>query len=231
MKIEGVPCSEDLFICVLNSYKRAGLGERALKLFYRIKEFGCKPTVKIYNHLLDALVGEAENRFHAIGAVYENMKGEGLEPNVFTYNILLKALCKNGKVDGACKLLVEMSKRGCVPDKVSYTTVVAGMCRDGRVDEAREAAKRFGVESVVSVCNALVCGLCKEGRIGEVFGLVNEMVVKGVDPDVVSYSSVISCLSDIGEVELSLAIFGQMVRRGCRPNVHTFSSLMKGHFF
>jgi pentatricopeptide repeat protein len=65
------------------------LAEQALKMFYRIREFGCKPTVKIYNHVLDALL--SENRFQMINPIYSNMKRDGMEPNVFTYNILLKA--------------------------------------------------------------------------------------------------------------------------------------------
>ncbi|KAL2347886.1 hypothetical protein Fmac_001886 [Flemingia macrophylla] len=234
MKLHRIPCSEDTFISVLDSHKRASLPERALKTFYRIREFGCSPTVRIYNHLLDALLCHPQtgnwNALRMVGAVYQNMRAEGLDPNVFTYNVLLKALCLNGNVDAACKLLVEMSGRGCPPDEVSYTTVVSAVCRFRSVEEAREVAGRFGVENVVSVYNALICGLCREGRIREVFHFMGEMVGKGVDPDVVSYSSVISSLADVGEVELGLAVFGLMVRRGCRPNVHTFSSLMKGCF-
>ncbi|MED6191821.1 hypothetical protein PIB30_004032 [Stylosanthes scabra] len=225
MKLEGVACSEDLFICVMNSYRRAGLGNQALKMFYRIREFGCKPTVKIYNHLLDALL--SENRFQMISPVYNNMKGEGLEPNVFTYNILLKALCKNGKVDGACKMLEEMSKKGCSPDAVSYTTIVSSVCNLGQVEKAKELAKGFA--PVVPVYNALINGFCKEYRIKEAFLLMNEMVVKGIDPDVISYSTVISCLSDMENIDLALAAFSQMLKRGCSPNIHTYSSLIKGY--
>ncbi|QHO43362.1 Pentatricopeptide repeat-containing protein [Arachis hypogaea] len=225
MKLEGVACSEDLFICVMNSYRRAGLADQALKMFYRIREFGCKPTVKIYNHLLDALLGE--NRFQMISPVYNNMKGEGLEPNGFTYNMLLKALCKNGKVDGACKLLEEMSNKGCPPDAVSYTTIVSSVCKLGQVEKAKELAKGFA--PVVPVYNALINGFCKEYKIKEAFGLLNEMVFKGIDPNVISYSTIISCLSDMGNIDLSVAAFAQMLKRGCSPNIHTYSSLIKGY--
>ncbi|WJX10474.1 hypothetical protein P8452_01192 [Trifolium repens] len=226
MKLESVPCSEELFIIVMNSYRRAKLGEQGLKMFYRIREFGCIPSVKIYNHVLDVLL--SENMFKMINPLYNNMKGEGLEPNVFTYNILLKALCKNGKVDGACKLLVEMSNKGCPPDDVSYTTIISSMCKSGEVDKAKELAQRF--EPVVPVYNALIHGVCREYRIKEAFDLMNEMVDKGVDPNVISYSTVISCLSDMGDIDLSLAVFGRMFVRGCSPNVHTFTSLIKGYF-
>lgn len=225
MKVEGVSCSEGVFISVINSYRRVGLAEQALKMFYRIREFGLKPTVKIYNHILDALL--AENRFSMINPIYSNMKRDGMEPNVFTYNILLKALCKNNRVDGAYKLLVEMGNKGCAPDAVSYTTIVSSMCKLGQVEEARELAMRFG--SGVSVYNALINGLCKEHRIEEAFWLLCEMVDRGIDPNVITYSTIISSLCDVGNVETSLGILGQMFVRGCNPNIHSFTSLLKGY--
>ncbi|KAM3324081.1 hypothetical protein P3S67_005232 [Capsicum chacoense] len=131
MKLEGISCFEDTFISVIDAYRRGKAAEQALKTFYRIQDFGCKPTVRIYNHLLDALL--SENRFHMINLIYSNMKKDGIVPNVYTYNILLKALCKNNRVDGAQKLLVEMSNKGCSPDEVSYTTIVSSLCKFGKV--------------------------------------------------------------------------------------------------
>lgn len=174
MKLEGISCSEDLFIIVINSYRQAGDVEQVLKTFYRIQDYGCKPTVKIYNHLLDALL--RENRFHMINPIYSNMKRDGMEPNVYTYNILLKALCKNNRVDGAHKLLVEMSNKGCSPDAVSYTTVVSSMCKLNNVKEAQELAKRFS--PIVPVFNAVLNGMCREGNFKEAFQLLEDMKVR-----------------------------------------------------
>ncbi|KAJ6432107.1 hypothetical protein OIU84_019377 [Salix udensis] len=195
MKLEGISCNEDLFVIVINAYRRVGLAEQALKTFYRIGEFGCKPSVKIYNHVLDALL--SENKFQMITGIYNNMKRDGIELNVYTYNMLLKALCKNNRVDAARKLLAEMSYKGCIPDAVSYTTVVSSMCRLGKVEEARELSMR--IKSFVPVYNALINGFCREHKMEEVFELFNEMAVEGIDPNVITYSTVINTLSVMGE--------------------------------
>lgn len=226
MKLEGISCSEDLFISVIGSYRRAGSSEQALKTFYRMQDFRVKPTVKIYNHILDALLDE--NRFQMINPIYSNMKKDGMEPNVFTYNILLKALCKNNRVDGAHKLLVEMSSKGCDPDEVSYTTLISSLCKLGKVKEARELAMSFTPS--VPVYNALINGVCKEYTFEEAFQLLDEMMNKGIDPNVISYTTIINALSDAGNVELSLAVLAKMFARGCSPNLHTFTSLIKGFF-
>lgn len=226
MKMDGISCCEDLFVCIINSYKRVGSAEQALKMFYRIGEFGCKPTVKIYNHLLDALL--SENRFQIINPLYTNMKKDGLIPNVFTYNILLKALCKNDRVDAAHKLFVEMSSKGCPPDVVSYTTMVSSLCKAGKIDDARELAGTF--KPSVPVYNALIDGMCKEGRIEVAIKLLGEMMDNGVDPNVVSYSSIINSLCNSGNVELAFALLARMFLRGCDANIHTFTPLIKGCF-
>ncbi|CAH8295359.1 unnamed protein product [Eruca vesicaria subsp. sativa] len=226
MKLQGFHCSEDLFVNVVSVYRQVGLSERAVEMFYRIKEFGCEPSVKIYNHVLDTLLGE--NRIQMIYKVYRDMKRDGFEPNVFTYNVLLKALCKNNKVEGAQKLLVEMANKGCSPDAVSYTTVISSMCEIGLVKEGKGLAARF--EPVVSVYNALINGLCKEGDYKGGFDLMREMVEKGVSPNVISYSTLINALCSCGETELSFSLLAQMLKRGCHPNVHTLSSLVKGCF-
>ncbi|CAN8278293.1 unnamed protein product [Cochlearia groenlandica] len=226
MKLQGIQCSEDLFVSVVSVYRQVGLSERAVEMFYRIREFGCDPSVKIYNHVLDTLLGE--NRIQMVYTVYRDMKRDGFEPNVFTYNVLLKALCKNNKVDGAKKLLVEMSNKGCSPDVVSYTTVISSMCELGMVKEGRDLAARF--EPVVSVYNALINGLCKDHDYKGAFEMMREILEKGISPNVISYSTLINALCNCGETELSFSLLTQMLKRGCHPNIHTLSSLVKGCF-
>ncbi|KAJ9154635.1 hypothetical protein P3X46_027953 [Hevea brasiliensis] len=214
MKLEGISCSEDLFISVINTYRR---------------NWGIwlKPTVKIYNHLLDAL--RSENRFQMINPIYSSKKRDGMEPNVYTYDILLKGLCKNNRVDGACKFLVQMSDKGCNPDVISYTTVISSMCKIGKVEEARDLAMKF--QPSVPVYNALINGFYRGYKNkGKVFRLLGLMADEGIDANVITYSKVINSLSDMGIVELALAFWAKMLVAGCRPNVHTFTSLMKDYF-
>uniref|UniRef100_A0A7C9AH15 Uncharacterized protein n=1 Tax=Opuntia streptacantha TaxID=393608 RepID=A0A7C9AH15_OPUST len=213
MKLEGVCCSEDLFVEIISCYKKLGLAEQALKMFYRLQDFNCKPTVKIYNHVLDALL--AEDRFQMINPIYSNMKKDGVEPNVFTYNVLLKALCKNGRIDAACKLLEEMSNKGCWPDDVSYTTIVSSLCKDGKVKEARKLASTFA--PIVPIYNALISGYCQDEDFGEVFALLNEMLRRGIDPNVITYTIVINSLCDVGNANLSMAVLGRCLLEDAIP--------------
>ncbi|KAI3965623.1 hypothetical protein MKX01_010580 [Papaver californicum] len=183
MKLEGISCSEDIFI-----------------------NFDCKPTVKIYNHLLDALLNE--NKFQMIIPIYNNMKKDGVELNVFTYNILLKACCS--------------------PDDVSYTTIVSSLCKLGRLNEARELVTR--VNPIVPAYNALINGFCRHLDIKEAFVLLDEMMNGGIIPNMITYTTIIDALSNTMDVDQALVVLAQMFIRGCQPNIHTFTSLMNGFF-
>ncbi|KAL6186098.1 hypothetical protein ACLB2K_042220 [Fragaria x ananassa] len=224
MKLEGVSCSEDLFISVVKACRRAGLAEQALKVFYRIREFGYKPSVKIYNHLLDALL--CENRFWMINPVYVKMKKDGMVPNVFTYNILLKALCKNDRVDGAHKLLGEMSK-GCCPDTVSYTTVVSALCRLGKVDEARELAYK-GLDPNVITYWTVISSLSDVWNVESALAVLAKMFVRGCRPNIHTFTSLLKGYFMEGRVSEALDLWNRMVREGFGPNVVAYTTVIHG---
>ncbi|KAE8647151.1 hypothetical protein Csa_021774 [Cucumis sativus] len=89
MKMDGINCCEDLFICIINGYKRVGSAEQALKMFYRIGEFGCKPT---------------NDRVDAAHKLFVEMSNKGCPPDAVTYTTMVSSLCKAGKIDDAREL-------------------------------------------------------------------------------------------------------------------------------
>ncbi|XP_050133062.1 pentatricopeptide repeat-containing protein At3g48810-like [Malus sylvestris] len=119
----------------------------------------------------------------------------GMEPNVYAYNILLKAMCKNDGVDGARNCLVEMSKKGCLPDAVSYTTVVSVL------------AQMFvrGCSPNVHTYAFLIKGCFVEGRVHESLDLRKRMICEGFRPNIVPLLAALQLYN--------------MMNRGCRPNV------------
>jgi len=61
----------------------------------------------------------------------------GCTPDIVSYNIILKGLCKERRAEEALELLhmmVDDECGSCPPDVVSYNTVINGFFRDGQVD-------------------------------------------------------------------------------------------------
>ena len=53
-----------------------------------------------------------------------------------------------------------------------------------------------------------------------------EMVWKGCERSVITYSSLISACEKAGQWELALELFNEMHSEGCSPNTVTFNSLI-----
>jgi len=60
-----------------------------------------------------------------------------LLPDAFTYNILIGALCKEGKISEACYTIGVMSNMGIMPDQITYQIVIRGFCFDGEIVRAK----------------------------------------------------------------------------------------------
>ena len=58
--------------------------------------------------------------------------------------------------------------------------------------------------------------------------LPQDMVRRGCERNVITYSSLISACEKAGRWELALELFREMHAEGCRPNVVTFSESGRG---
>lgn len=56
--------------------------------------------------------------------------------------------------------------------------------------------------------------------------IFSDMVQRGCERNVITYSSTISACEKAGRTELALQLFEQMHAEGCRPNVVTYNSLI-----
>lgn len=64
------------------------------------------------------------------------MVQEGHDPDVFTYNIVVNCLCKNGQLEEAKEILNQMVDQGCLLDVTTFNTLIAALCTWNRLEEA-----------------------------------------------------------------------------------------------
>ncbi|KAJ0803020.1 putative tetratricopeptide-like helical domain superfamily [Helianthus annuus] len=133
------------------------------------------------------------------------------EPDVVTYNTMIKGLCKFGNNVTAVALLRLMEQKNCKPDIVTYNTIIDSLCKDKLIDDAfklfNEMVLGKGVRPNVITYNSLICGLCKFGRWDEASKLLKEMEDDNISPNVKTFTALVDAFCKEGKVNLSLSSF------------------------
>ncbi|PNX89124.1 pentatricopeptide (PPR) repeat protein, partial [Trifolium pratense] len=105
---------------LIDGFCKIGKTRAALQVLRQLKWKSVKPSVVMYTTIIDTMckdklvrVGQLEE---AIGLLNEMVVLRKLKADVYILNILLDALCKEGKVKEAKIVLAMMMKQGVQPD-------------------------------------------------------------------------------------------------------------------
>ncbi|GAY45765.1 pentatricopeptide repeat-containing protein [Citrus sinensis] len=188
-----IKCGENLFITVIRNYGLAGRPELAVKTFLRIEKFNVQRSVRSLNTLLNALV--QNKRYDLVHLMFKNSRHKfKVVPNVFTCNILIKALCKKDDVEGAIRVLDEMPSMGMVPNLVTHTTILGGYVWRGDIENAKRVFGDIldrGWVPDATTYTVLMDGYIKLGRLTDAVKVMDEMEDNGVEPNEVTYGVMI----------------------------------------
>ncbi|XP_008232205.1 PREDICTED: pentatricopeptide repeat-containing protein At5g16420, mitochondrial [Prunus mume] len=189
----GIKCSEDLFITLIRNFGVLGRPKLSFKTFLDIPKLGAQRSAKSLNALLNALVQNHE--YGLVHSVFKNCGQRfGVRPNVFTCNILIKALCQKGDVETALKVLDEMPAMGFVPDVVTYTTVLGGYVLRGDMVGAKRVFGEVldrGWHPDATTYTILMDGFVKQGKLVDAVRVMDEMEENKVGPNEVTYGVMI----------------------------------------
>ncbi|XP_039002420.1 pentatricopeptide repeat-containing protein At1g63130, mitochondrial-like [Hibiscus syriacus] len=190
-----------------------------------------KATILYLGHLIlvDAYCKEGLI-FEAVDTVH-TMRKQGLKPDVVPYTTLVDAYCKKGMVYEAEVIVDTMRRQGIEPDVVMYSTLVDARCKKGM-----KAVVFFEAEDVVDTMKARIepnvvthhSYASKAGHIEvakEVFG---ELSVKGLIPDVYTYTLIIKGFCKVGLPDEAYQMFRSMEENGCSPNSCCYNVMIQG---
>ncbi|KAM2931549.1 hypothetical protein FF1_039738 [Malus domestica] len=229
MDSQGKPPSEKQFEILIRMHSDANRGLRVYYVYEKMKKFGVKPRVFLYNRIMDAL---AKTGYLDLAlSVYDDFRDDGLVEESVTFMILIKGMCKMGRIDEMLRLLERMRANLCKPDVFAYTAMVKVLLSEGNLDgclRVWEEMKRDRVEADAMAYATLVTGLCKGGRVEKGYELFREMKAKGFLIDRVIYGVLIEGFVADRKVGVACDLLKDLVDSGYRPDLGIYNSLIEG---
>ncbi|XWS48030.1 hypothetical protein CRYUN_Cryun13aG0037000 [Craigia yunnanensis] len=195
--------------------------------------------------------------FKKVKKLLNKVMKRGVSPNLFTVNIFVQGLCRQGAFNEAVRLLNSVSReglkpdvtynslicclykifndeifKGFIPDEFTYCSLINGLCQDGEIDRAVTVfneALRKGLKPNIIMYNTLIKGLSLQGLILQALQLMNEMSENGCSPDIWTYNIVIDGLCKMGCVSDANNLLNDAIAKGYLPDIFTFNTLIDGY--
>lgn len=225
----GCQITEELFCILIGSWGKLGLAKYCNDVFSQMSFLGLKPSTRLYNALIDALV--KSNSLDQAYLKFHQMPGDSCFPDRFTYNILIHGLSKVGIVDEALRLMKQMESSGYLPNVFTYTILIDGFCNANKVGEAfqvLDTMRKRKIPPTGATYRTLVHGAFRCTESHEAY----KLLVSFVDGDPVLHVDVcctaLYCLSKSGMAAEANEFLRKLRKRGYFPDNSTFNTVMTG---
>lgn len=164
------------------------------------------------------------------------MKERGICPNIATYTSVIKCLCSCGRLEDAGELLDEMVRNGVCPSGATFNCFFKEYRGRKDTDSAlklyrkvKESPSSSALDVLnINTYNILIGMFSKLGRMEIVRELWNDMIERGVGPDLDSYTLLIHELCEKQKWREACQFFMEMIEKGILPQKTTFETLYRG---
>ncbi|CAO3628640.1 unnamed protein product [Cunninghamella blakesleeana] len=206
--------------------KRPEHAEQSLQL---MKENGLTPTIRCYNHLMDAYANT--NDVDQVINVYKRINEEGLQPDVFSYSSLVKVLTKDARLDDAFVIFHQMKKLNIIPTQPIFANLISGCLKSQQIDRAWETFDdmRISYHQPDEVTFTLMLHACaKKGEVERALNLFEDMINQQLYPTDVTFNVLINaCAKRPDYYNEAFSLLNQMKTiYGFQPDLITYNTLI-----
>ncbi|XP_021732809.1 pentatricopeptide repeat-containing protein At4g13650-like [Chenopodium quinoa] len=175
---------------LLDLYVKCSNIETAHKYFLTTK----RENVVLWNVMLVAYgqVGNLSEAYH----MFTQMQMKGLEPNQYTYPSMLRTCTSMGATDLGEQIHTQVIKTGFQVNEYVCSVLIDMYAKHGFLDTAEKIFRRLTENDVVS-WTAMIAGYGQHEMYAHALKLFEEMLCRGIRPDNIGLSNVISACAGI----------------------------------
>ncbi|XP_010493065.1 PREDICTED: pentatricopeptide repeat-containing protein At1g11630, mitochondrial-like [Camelina sativa] len=222
------PKSESFAVRAIILYGRANMLDRSLHTFRNLERYETPRTVKSLNALLYACLMAKD--YEEANRVYLEMpKRYGIEPDVETYNRMIRVLCESGSTSSSYSIVAEMERNCVKPTAASFGLMVDGFYKEEKYDDVRRVLRmmeRFGVHVGVATYNIMIQCLCNRRKSTEAKALLDGVISSRMRPNSVTYSLLIHGFCSEEKLDEAMNLFTVMVDSGYKPDSGCYFTLI-----
>ncbi|XP_057471930.1 pentatricopeptide repeat-containing protein At2g27610-like [Actinidia eriantha] len=215
----GVRMDQFVVTGLINLYAKCSELELAQQAFLEVNN----PQLSAWTTLIGGCVQQGKGR-EAIG-LFCKLHSAGLKPNERTFTSVLGAFADAMKIEGGKQLHSLIIKLGFCSFLMVGNAVVDFYLKSGFLKESSKTFEEMDAHDIVS-WNALISGCVKSCRYEEAIELLHHMSVEGFEPNLYTYSSVLSICGDLPAIEWGRQTHCCILKPGFDSNVFVGSALI-----
>ncbi|KAK4400282.1 putative pentatricopeptide repeat-containing protein [Sesamum angolense] len=152
----------------------------ASKVWNLMVDEGFEPDIDAAEIMLETLF--KNNKLDEGLKLFQSMRVKRMDDlGLSTYRLVIKWLCKRGKMGESYMVFEEMQMRGIKPDNEVLGSIIYGLMSRGRVNEAYKVLE--GVENAdIRVYHGMIKGLLKLKKPSEATQVFRDMIKRGCEP-------------------------------------------------
>ncbi|GMP68373.1 hypothetical protein CsSME_00028009 [Camellia sinensis var. sinensis] len=204
---------------LINLYAKCGNLDLAYQALWEVNN----PQLPAWTTLIGGCVQQGKGR-EAIG-LFCKLHSLGFKPNEMTFSSVLGAFADAMKIKVGKQLHSLIVKLGFFSFTFVGNAVVDFYLKSGLMKESWKAFEEMDAHDIVS-WNTLVSGCVNSGHCGEAIEFLNLMLSEGFEPNLYTYSSVLSICGNLPAIEWGRQTHCCIMKPGFDSNVVVGSALI-----
>merc|ERR1719492_671590 len=205
--------------------------DRAWDVYTEMLPLKSQFTSVTYNAIIDLCARSSKMSY--VPELLEEMSKAGVDPNIVTYSTIVKGHCQENRMDRALELLEVMKQtKQFKPDEITYNTLIDGCARSGLYERGLALLQEMqtsGVRPSAYTLTVLVKLADQARRPEKAFELCEELSRKyHLSMNMYIYNNLIHTCTRAQDTDRALDLLDRMLREKIRPDVRTYTLLLRG---
>ncbi|XP_057965880.1 pentatricopeptide repeat-containing protein PPR5 homolog, chloroplastic-like [Malania oleifera] len=216
---------------------KRGKTRMAMWLFSEMRNSGCRPDTSVYNALITAHLHSRDKSKALAKALtyFDKMKAmDRCQPNVVTYNILLRAFAQARNIDQVNTLFKDLQESIISPDIYTYNGVMDAYGKNGMIVEMESTLSRMKSNQCkpdIITFNLLIDSYGRRHEFEKMERVFKSLLHSKEKPTLPTFNSMITNYGKARLKEKAESVFQQMTDMGYSPGFITYECLIMMYGF